>query len=217
MGNPKQYEAPAIEQLTELPPADLSGKQAEPTLKVDGTQLGTLLKPAEKTTDVINTVQVDTVSVADMINAKGSDVSETLKQRIDRHVTYLAGQRSFPSTKAEKEEQISFIETIGNSVQLNLDQYAVVTDYLIKVIRENLEHFDHGGVFKFTKGIEREYNAKAVQEFKNYMTLLVRISREYANRRQLNRMVDINTLTKGLKQKARDNINTYFRRLASGN
>lgn len=214
MGKPQNYEAPSVDELTELPAADLSGKPvAQEEVKVEGTQLGSLLKPL----DTINTVQVDTVSVADMINAKGTDVSETLKQRIDRHLMYLAGNRSFPSHNAEKEEQISFIETIGNSVQLNLDQYAIVTDYLIKVIRENLVHFDHGAVFKFTKGIEREYNAKAVQEFKNYMTLMVRISRDYANRRQLNRMIDINTLTKGLKQKARDNINTYFRRLASGN
>lgn len=214
MGKPQNYEAPSVDDLTELPAADLSGKPvAQEEVKVEGTQLGSLLKPL----DTINTVQVDTVSVGDMINAKGTDVSATLQQRIDRHVMYLAGKRSFASHAAEKEEQISFIETIGNSVLLNLDQYAIVTDYLIKTIRENLEHFDHGGVFKFTKGIEREYNAKAVQEFKNYMTLMVRISRDYANRRQLNRMIDINTLTKGLKQKARDNINTYFRRLASGN
>lgn len=200
MGKPTE-EAPKIEEVAAAP-AVILDEDTPPTAPVAQTGITS-----------VKFKDTETVSIADMLNAKGEFVSELMISRIEQHMEYLSGKKGFGTDKARLQEQITFIETIGGSTTLDIDQYCVVTDYLLKVIRENLSKLNHGQMFRFLRGLKASYSDKAIEEYVNYMTLLLRIAGSYADRVRVFQKVDLDSLTKGLSPKARDNINTYVRRL----
>lgn len=166
-----------------------------------------------KTTGMIRLKDIETVRVADMLNAKSDYVSDVMMSRIEQHVAYLSGKMGFANDEARHKEQITIMETIGNSTTLSIDQYCVVTDFLLKSIRENLDSFKEGGSFRFMRGLTRVYSQRAIENYHSYMTMLVTIAGSYADRKRIFKKMDLDSITATLPKQARDNINTYMRRL----
>lgn len=156
-----------------------------------------------------------TIKVADIINAKGTFVSDSMIARIDQHLRYLTGSIGFSKDDDRFQEQITFMETIGNSTELSIDQYCIVTDYLLKTIRENMDAFKDGAAFRFMRGLNRFYSETAQGNYKNYITMLLRIAGAYANRKNVFKQMDVETITKDMKKASRDNVSTYMRNLCS--
>ncbi|MNM18443.1 hypothetical protein D3C81_287360 [compost metagenome] len=156
----------------------------------------------------------DIIGVASLTNAKGDVVTDVLKSRIDRHLQYLKGKKSFATQKEREDEQSSFIESIGGSFQLPYEQFVVVTDYILNVVRGNPEAFAGGQVFRFTPGLDKVYPIDHIRTYKAYMSLLIMISKNWVSRYKLNKLVDVTYAIKDLPTKtAKENVTRYFNQL----
>ncbi|EBV8434226.1 hypothetical protein NFI00_000092 [Salmonella enterica] len=202
MGQPTKS-APVIEEVKEP-------VQQESVLVLDEAPPAA---PAPSTGADIKFKEVETVKVAEQINAKGDFVSDLMINRIEQHLQYLRGEKGFMSDDDRFKEQITFMETIGNSTTQQIDRYCLVTDYLMKTIRENLPEFKEGKAFRFMRGLGRVYSDSAIASYQNYMTMMIRIAGAYADRKRVFQKMDLDTITAGMPVAARNNINTYIRRL----
>ena len=156
---------------------------------------------------------LDVIGIARMTNAKGDVTTDVMKDRITRHFEYLSGKLGFKDNKARVNEQITFIESIGNTLKLEFDQYVVVTDYLLNQIRETKSIFADGTAFRFTKDLEKEFPIEHIRSYKSYMTLLTMIANSWPRRHELNKLVDITYAIKDLNRLGKENVTLYFNKL----
>lgn len=155
----------------------------------------------------------DIIGIGKLTNAKGDAVTDILKARLDRHLQYLSGKKTFATEKERTDEQSSFIESIGGSLQLPYEQFIVVTDYILKLVRENPEAFGDK-VFRFLPGLDKVYPIEHIRTYKAYMSLLIMISKNWVSRYKLNKLVDVTYAIKDLPTKgAKENITRYFNQL----
>ena len=162
----------------------------------------------EKTPDVVN--------VAQMVNAKGDLTTDVIADRIARHMLYLTGKRSFKDDKQRLQEQASFMETVGNSLQLDFPQHALVTDLLLNQIRENLEVFTSGDAYKFMRELEKiRYPMESIRFYQRYITYLTKIIQHYKNPGRLKTHVDLAYVTDGLTRVAKENVQQYYTKVAN--
>lgn len=156
----------------------------------------------------------DVIGVGKLTNAKGDAVTDVLKARLDRHLQYLAGKKSFATEKERTDEQGSFIESIGGSFQLPYEQFVVMTDYILNVVRNNPEAFAGGAVFRFLPGLDKVYPIEHIRVYKAYMSLLIMISKNWVSRYKLNKLVDVTYAIKDLPSKAaKEHVTRYFNQL----
>lgn len=179
---------------------------AKPSVKAERA-----LPPAEPTLATVP----DVIGVSKMLNAKGTLVTASITTRIDRHMRYLVGAEGFNSVEERNQEQVSFIETIGNSMKLDFEGYAIVTDYLLGQIRENQQVFTDGLAFRFTVGLGKDYPADVVQSYQSYIELLTKIAVNWKVRYKLKKLVDITYAIKDLQPKGKVNVTQYFNKIAS--
>lgn len=159
--------------------------------------------------------EVIVVGLSKMVNAKGTAVTDLMVARIDRHMQYLAGTVGFNSTAEAHEEQISFMETVGNSLQLDFPAYVVVTDYLLKSIRENQKVFTDGMAYRFMVGLEKRYPSEHSRTYQGYMELLSKIGFYWKERYKLAKLVDYAYTIAPMDSKAKTNVTQYFRKMSS--
>ncbi len=153
------------------------------------------------------------IGIGQMVNGKGNAVTDIMKERIDRHLTYLAGKKGFTTDTEREDEQTSFIEIIGSTLTLPFPQYVIVTDYLLAVIRENREIFANGTAFRFTYKLRKEYPMENVKLYHTYMTFLTFIAGNWEARHRLNRIIDLGTAIRDLPRKGKENVTQYFNKL----
>ena len=203
------YTAPVIEEVkVEKPAPETTDQETKPANKP--TTNNTISPNINQ-----KAVVPDVINIAAMVSANGNAVSDLMIKRIERHFAFLKGTKGFSTEHERVTEQVSFVETIANSVKLDFDKYALVTDYLYNQLRENPEVVTQGKIFKFLRGADRNYSSIGIERYKSYMNLLIKLATNHADRRRQFKLIDINYATKDLKEKARDNINTYFRKLVS--
>ena len=188
----------------------VADKPLAPTtaLKPTGLQTSTVKEPS------LAPVQ-DTIAVAKMVNAKGTAVTDVMIDRIDRHFKYLSGEVGFADIAARHQEQVTFIESIGNSLQADFDTYVLVTDHLLTKIRENSAVFSSGEAFRFLQGLDKNYPLSTIRAYKLYIELLTKIAANWKYRYKLKKLIDPAAVMADLPAKARQNLSQYFNKLAS--
>jgi hypothetical protein len=157
----------------------------------------------------------DVIGVGKMLNAKGNLVTADMIARINRHMKYLTGEEGFNNVEERNAEQISFIETIGNSMKQDFEGYVVVTDYLLEQIRANQQVFTDGLAFRFTVGLDKGPYYDIVKSYQSYMQVLTKIAINWNVRFKLKKLIDITYAANSLQPQAKRNLTQYFNKLAS--
>jgi hypothetical protein len=155
------------------------------------------------------------ISVSKMLNAKGNVVSDIMQQRIENHVKYLRGEASFESVEQAAQEQVNFIETVGNMLKLDFEQYVVITDYFLNVIRENPQVFSDGMAFRFAAGLSKDYPSEYIKNYQAYIEMLTKIAQNWKVRFKLGKLMDISSVIAPMPRKGKENVTQYFRKVAS--
>lgn len=153
------------------------------------------------------------IGVGKMTNAKGTAVTTFIIARIDQHLKYLKGEQGFKDDEARVKEMTEFMETIANTLKLKFEQYTVVTDHLLSVIRSNPEIFVNGTAFRFTRNLGKDYPASAIDSYRNYMTLLSMVARAWQRRHKLNTLIDPTYTIRNLSTAGKENVTQYFNKL----
>lgn len=155
------------------------------------------------------------IAVSKLVNAKGTVVSDLAIARIERHLKYIRGDEGFSSTEQRFEEQAGFIQSIGNTLKLDFDQYALVTDHLLTQIRENQEVFSNGEAFRFIPGMEKRYPTEAIAAYQAYIELLTKIASNWKVRYKLKKLIDIGYVSQSLPRKGKENLAQYFNKVSA--
>lgn len=203
----EDYKGPEVQNLEDQGTETAGGKGGKGAVKE--TAVAPKVVAEAKFADI-----PDIIGVASLTNAKGDVVTDVLKSRLDRHLLFLSGKKSFGTQKEREEEQSSFIESIANGFQLPYEQFVVVTDYILNLVRTNPEAFAGGSVFRFLPGLDKVYPIDHIRTYKAYISLLIMISKNWASRYKLNKLVDVAYAVKDLPSKAaKENVTRYFNQL----
>lgn len=152
------------------------------------------------------------ITVSEMVNSKTSVVTDVFKEAIHRYTKILSGELAVPDTQY-REEQLSFMRTVSNSMDLSFKDYALVTDFLVFEIRDNKKAYDDIRLFSLLYSLTAsDMSASAKDRYKCYMSALVTLSQNLTQRNRIGQLVDVATLTKGYKESVAQNIQTYFSR-----
>jgi hypothetical protein len=210
----KDYTPPAVEEVAPVsekggaaPVATVQSKQTPAPAKVEVAPA----KIAEPTLVPLPAV----IGVNKILNAKGTVVTDIMIKRIDKHLEYLNGTVGFKDTEERDEEQVSFIETIGNSLKMDFDGYVVFTDYLLTKIRDNQKVFTDGLAFRFCAELKKGSYTEAVKNYQAYIEFLTKIAINWNVRYKLKKLVDTAYVIQPLNQKGKENVTQYFNKLAS--
>lgn len=170
---------------------------------------------APKTTQPSLDEPVQVIGIAKMTNAKGDETTAVYEARIIRHLKYLSGEVGFKDAEEREKEQMTFIESIGNTLKLPFEQYVVVTDFLLNEIRKNADIFSNGTVFRFTSGLDKMYPIEHIRTYRNYMTMLTMIANNWSRRYELNKVLDVTYTIKDLPRVGKENVTQYINKLMS--
>lgn len=215
----QMYTPPNTTQLGEALP---SKAESEVILHEDSGDCGTLSFPKKEGAAVATKKpkeptfepEVAKVGINSQVNGKGTIVSDIMITRIENHIKYLNGTKGFPNKEAQEEEQITFMETIGESLKLDFPLYVIVTDHLLEVIRKNQSVFADGLAFRFMAGMDKKYPLEITNKYKTYIELLTKITSYWSVRYKLNKLIDVSYVFDGLDRKAKENITQYFNTLS---
>lgn len=188
---------------------DLSGKTPE-AQKEKEPQKDTPKNTTEKSSfEDKSTV----IGVKEMVDTKEKVATTIMKERIQNHMLYLKGERSFKNTDEQVTEQVSFIETIGNSLKLDYPQFAIITNELLNQIKENKETFREGTPFRFMSVLDKHYSSDIIEIYKTYIIFLTRLANNWTVRYKINELVDISFVIKDMDRKSKENLTRYFNEL----
>ena len=205
MSTPADYVAPESVDL------DAKAPEGKTTVKPAGKA-----KPvAPVATEVSYEQGQDVIGIGKMVNAKGTAVTEIMVGRINAHMEFLSGKKGFKNKEEEVLEMATFIETIGNSLKLDFEQFVLVTDTLLCAIQENQKVFNSGLAYRFTTGLDKKYPAEFISNYQTYMLFLTRVSQNWKARYKLNRLISLAFVIENFDQKAKENITRYFRYLTN--
>lgn len=214
----KDYTPPAVEEVApvsekgSVQPKQTVGSVTLPAKASDtATAVPLPAKIAEPTLVPLPAV----IGVNKILNAKGTVVTDIMIKRIDKHLEYLNGTVGFKDTEERDEEQVSFIETIGNSLKMDFDGYVVFTDYLLTKIRDNQKVFTDGLAFRFCADLKKGSYTEAVKNYQSYIEFLTKIAINWNVRYKLKKLVDTAYVIQPLNQKGKENVTQYFNKLAS--
>jgi len=185
--------------------------------------LETVVEPEVQKTKVTASTPAKTVTyeeeptvigVSSLTGAKGDVASDVLISRLNQHLKYLNGEEGFTDLQHRNTEQASFIESVAGAFQLPYEQFAIVTDAILKVVQENPGTFQDGKCFRFLRGLEETYPLDSIRTYREYFSLLIMISKNWTQRYKLNRVIDIATAVKNLPSRnAKENVTQYFNNL----
>lgn len=190
---------------------NLSGKAPAPAVAEKPAETAAPVKIKEATFEKGEGV----IGLSKMVNARGTVTTDIMIERIQKHMQHLSGKLGFNNKEERIHEQVTFIETVGNSLRLDFDQFVLVTDVLLNAIKEHQPVFEKGLAFRFMGGLDKNYPADYIRTYQAYISFLSTIAKNWAGRAKLANQVDIGYVTKDFPQKAKENINQYFRRVIS--
>lgn len=212
----KDYVAPAVEEVAPVsekggaaPVATVQSKQQTPVpVKAEQAPAKVIAEPTLVPLPAV-------IGVNKILNAKGTVVTDVMIKRIDKHLEYLKGEVGFKDAEERNQEQVSFIETIGNSLKMDFDGYVVFTDYLLTKIRDNQKVFTDGLAFRFCADLKKGSYTEAVSNYQSYIEFLTKIAINWNVRYKLKKLVDTAYVIHPLNQKGKENVTQYFNKLAS--
>jgi hypothetical protein len=207
-----EYTPPESEDLSGKATKETTGKSAAKTPAV-AAPAATKQAPAVVEATFQEPVMV--VGIGKMLNAKGDATTDVMVARIERHMQFLSGNKRYKNKAEEQEEQISFIETVGNSLRLDFDQFVVVTDDLLNIIRQNRDVFDGGLTFRHTVGLDRKYPVQTIRLYHTYMSFLAMVAKNWESRYKLHTLIDLASVITDLNKKGKENVTQYFRYLTN--
>lgn len=178
-------------------------------------------QPSQEAAGFDTTPQV--VAKGEMVAPSGSAASGVMLERIAKHMRHLKGERGFANNKERWEEQASFIECVGRSTTLTYSDFVVITEELLKQIRENLKLFTSGDCFRFMHDLTAKYPEnnhikypkESAQRYQAYIGFLVTIARNFKNRQRLRTSVDPTFATQDMPFAAKQNVIKYFNQLTA--
>ena len=191
------YIAPAVEELS--PKKHVDEPEVKKELPVEAT--------FKKTLEVIG--------VGDFTGAGATATTDIMTKRIKRHMTFLNGSLGFKDKEDRIKEQVTFIETIGNTFRLPYEQFALVTNILVSEIHKNIEVFNTGCAFKHTKGLDKIYPAEIINLYQTYITFLSIIAGNWNRRHRLDSLVDLSYAVSKLDKAGKENVTRYFKQLVA--
>lgn len=194
---------------------DLSGDSAKEVVAKAPAVITPAVKEEVAPAEATFQAEPMVIGIAKMINAKGDMTTDVMVARINRHIEFLAGRKRFKDKKEEQDEQISFIETIGNSMRLDFEQFAVVTDDLLTIIRANAEVFSGGLAFRHTVGLDKKYPANTIRLYHTYISFLTMVAKNWEARYKLHTLIDLASVITDLNKKGKENVTQYFRYLTN--
>jgi hypothetical protein len=155
------------------------------------------------------------VASADMTNANGTAVTNIMMARLAKHLKHLRGELGFADTKAQHEEQVTFMETVGNSTSLDYDEFKLVTDALVRAIIENKELFRSGDALRFIRGLAGKYPQDSINRYEAYITFLTKVATNWNSRHHLGSRIDIAFVIQHMKNVGKQNVTKYFNSLVA--
>jgi len=153
------------------------------------------------------------VAKDEIVNGRGTAVTDIMLTRINRHFDFLASRLGIPAKKDRDREQVDFMNTVGESLKLPYDQFELVADALRTALRKDIKVVSDGGVaFRFIPKLELYYPAESVACYQRYIQFLLTLTQNWKRRRDLGKMVDITAVIENFPTKARENVTAYYRK-----
>ena len=152
----------------------------------------------------------------DMTNANGTAVTNIMILRLEKHMKHLRGELGFADNKERFNEQVSWMETVGNSVKLPYEEFKLVTDALINAIANNKELFRSGAATRFNRGLAGTYPQSSINRYEAYIYFLVTVANNWATRHRLKSSIDVGTVIEHMPHAGQQNVTRYFNSLVSG-
>jgi hypothetical protein len=157
---------------------------------------------------------LDVIGTTKMTNAKGTAATAIIVERINRHMNFLIGKSAFATPAARELEQTTFIETIGNTLRLPYDQYALVTNQLLTAIKNNLDVFEKGLAYRFMAGLDKKIPKQILDIYRSYIRFLTVVASNWVGRSRLDKKIDIASVTATFPAKVmKENATRYYREI----
>lgn len=184
---------------------DLSGKEQEQPKETEKKSA------AESTTKNTSFEQKSvTIGIKEMVDSKEKIATTIMKERIQHHMQYLNGKLKFKDDQAQIDEQVTFIETIGNSLKLDYPQFVIITNELLNQIKANKDTFTKGSPFRFMSVLNTRYSPDIIKTYQTYIIFLTRLANNWSIRYKLNELVDLSFVIKDMDRKAKENMTRFF-------
>lgn len=174
--------------------------------------------PEEKDFEQVEPPQIEPVTEVAIESARipNTDTASAnlFKNQIDRFVEILDGKLS---SQNPGQEQIIFMDTLGNLLKQDYPVFVDVMDYLVSKINTRPKAFTMDRVFMHigSKDVQTTKTLSVINRYMAYMTATMTLAKNIRQRGRVGNLVDIPTLTKGLFPKAVKNIQTYFNKTYS--
>ncbi|MNG46900.1 hypothetical protein D3C79_47640 [compost metagenome] len=202
---------PVIDEVGPVTEQPVTPTPTEPTEPAPGPDVSLEVEKGEASLDEVPNV----VPGPEMVADGGSAVTNIMLRRIEKHLRHLKGEVGFASIEEQRLEQVSFIETVGESTSLDFEKFKIVTDALIRMIVDNKELFRSGEALRFLKNLQGHYSQQSVNRYTDYVTFLTKIAVNWTNRARLRQQTDIATVIADLREVGKQNVTMYFNTLVA--
>lgn len=151
------------------------------------------------------------VLASQMVGSKSNAVTDVFVQALNRYNDVLSGNISLTKDQLKAEQRV-FMSTVSNTMNLEFKDYALTTDALVILMRDNPTSFGFKRIYELLFYVRGDYSKKAVDKYMKYMSALYTLSQNLQQRNRIGKMVDITSLSSDYPPKAALNIQTYFNR-----
>ena len=206
------YVAPVVEQVGEVTPAPVTPVAPEtPATPAPGPVVSAEAPNNEATLEA----PAAKVAKADMVTANSSAVTNIMLRRLEKHIKHLRGELGFADIKAQNEEQVTFMETIGSSTTMEYADYKLVTDALVRAIIDNKDIFRSGDHLRFMRGLGGKYPQASINRYEHYINFLTHVAVNWSSRHRLKSSTDIAIVIKDMRNAGKQNVTMYFNALVA--
>lgn len=202
---------PPVQENTAPEPAVVT----EPAIKEEVVTPPGLVVPREEEDDEASLIEDPaSVLISEMITADGTAVTTIMLRRLEKHMKFIRGTLAFRDKQELFEEQVTWIDTVGNSLNLDYPQYVLVTKAILAEMLKDVELFRDGGAYRFLQGIKGKCPANAIEGYEAYVTFLTRVAANWSTRHRLRTSVDIAFPVSRLPTaKGKENLTKFFNTL----
>lgn len=151
------------------------------------------------------------VLVSEMVTADGTAVTTIMLRRLEKHMKFVRGTLAFRDSSERFDEQVTWIDTVGNSLNLDYPQYVLVTKAILAEILKDVDLFREGGAYRFLQSVKGKIPASAVEGYEAYFTFLTRVAANWKTRHRLRSSIDIAfPVSRIPTAKGKENLTKFF-------
>lgn len=174
-----------------------------------------LVVPHEEADDEASLIE-DPAQVlkGEMVTADGTAVTTIMLRRLEKHMKFVRGELAFRDKNELFDEQVTWIDTVGNSLNLEYPQFVLVTKAILAEMLKDVDLFRDGAAYRFLQSIKGKYPANAIEGYEAYCTFLTRVAANWNTRHRLRTSVDIAFPVSRLPTaKGKENLTKFFNTL----